>query len=143
MTKKYVLELTREQAETLTFALELFARIGMGQFDCLKQSILNFGDTLKKERRISLYQGINELERELCEGLTGDRAANLGISSSDVPMGNKRAYDTFLVLRHGLEMSKDSSYKSFEGIGIPSVGTDDPMLRKCVEDEDLPKLTII
>jgi hypothetical protein len=142
----YTLTLTQRQLETLMEALDVYSRLGIGQwrgaFECLplrqKESGFDWSD----------WQGfLDTVGRELSQftkhGVDGHRSS-LGIYGSETPETAQIAWDLYQVVRHRLSWewavkqgkvpSLDSPRDWREMIGV---NYDEPML---VSSQPLAKL---
>lgn len=98
----YKLTLNKEQAKVIAQALDLFARIGCGQFEELLRH-----PTMSK-RMIDMMDNPNYLERKesietgiyLAKLLIADLPPNASISIVAADEHNRIAYDIYQVIRH-------------------------------------------
>lgn len=96
--RRYVLELSERQAQVLSQAAELYARLGTGQFD-------------KLDRFFWKPQGAMAQARAHLDGLrlikNGSLNAYPGIRSAEVDDDYRVLYDLHQVLRHRLAWDRD------------------------------------
>ena len=102
----YTLDMNEEQAEILCKALDLFSRVGCGQFEeilrhpTIEKSLLQKEDT-QFTRRVS--SGMLDSAKQM---LTGHApGVSTGITVADEP--NRVAYDIFQVIRHQMAIDDD------------------------------------
>jgi hypothetical protein len=101
MSKEYNLHLTGEQADTIVKALNLFMRVGMGEFTeilehpTIRTARLSTPGSLPEPHnwRESLFR----IQREVFPKL---RSGNYGITSPEIGDENRIAYDLFQVIQH-------------------------------------------
>ncbi|MBI4422295.1 MAG: hypothetical protein HY554_01125 [Elusimicrobia bacterium] len=93
--RRYVLELSERQAQALSQAAELYARLGTGQFDKLDRFFWK-----------SVLQARPHLDA-LCMLKNGSLNAGPGIRSSEVDDDYRVLYDLHQVLRHRLSWDRD------------------------------------
>ena len=101
---KYVLELSDDQARTVVKALDLFGRIGMGQFE---EVVFPWRHRPSFSGDHEIIEGaVNKLKKECC-GLTP--GASFGICSEKVSLEYKRAYEIQQVLRLAIATAPEST----------------------------------
>ena len=93
--RKYNLTVTEEQAGVLADALDLFARIGIGQFE----EILQVYDPAAK-LPLEVREGIRALLDATKEVAGHPRSGSYGIHNSKVPDRFRVAYDMKQVVQH-------------------------------------------
>ena len=96
MAEKYVLTLTREQAVVARDALELYARLKLGQFENITEKIMNFnpGDFSSSERR----EIANGLLKTVAKLILGED--EYGQPSGKKDLAHYRAWSIYTTLRH-------------------------------------------
>ena len=130
MSKTYTIELTEQQAQTLSTACEVLARLGIGQFryalECMPLAQL-WGD--------GWHDDMNEigqiLSRHTINNVDGWRSS-LGIAHEKVSETAKEAWDMHQVIRHRLSWDRatvdgitDGTKRNWSG-GMMGVNFDDP-----------------
>jgi len=126
MNKKYKLTVTEKQANVIRKALEIYSRIGLGQFVEIlyhPQWWLNVNDTEK------VHKDIDNLIKSVC----GFENSNMsyGIYSEEVDDTCRVAYDIEQVIRHRISWDNNPE-------GGFTVNFGKPM--KTSKKEELPKI---
>jgi hypothetical protein len=98
---QYVLEMDAEQANILTAALELYARISVGQWNELADLTLDLRDDEYCEKRDDLIDGLKKLRRIAFPDL-GDNAS-YSVTSNPYTC---RAWELYTVLRHRIAWTR-------------------------------------
>lgn len=100
---KIHLELNQKQAETMKQALELFARIGMGQLHDLK-----FHPAFQKRNydRQEVDEWLDKVKETVFDDLYG-RGHSYGIRHENTHEASKEAYDMYQVIRHALAWNRN------------------------------------
>lgn len=94
--KKYQMELTEEQADIVVRALDLYTRIGIGQFDKMLEVFTGLGSGPRNPASESYINTVKEWE-------TGQPPnGSFGIHSSVVRNEFRQAFDICQVVRHRL-----------------------------------------
>lgn len=112
--------LSENQVATITAALELHMRIGLGQLEYLIEFAKIGGVTLMdgtapSSATFNVAEGQVEQVKAL---LTGYRhGASKGISHPHTPLASKRAYELYKVLRFELDRAADKLSPSDERLG--------------------------
>lgn len=97
-TLKYKLELTAEQCQTLSTALELYGRIGLGQLEVVGEHMHH----LHKNKTVKTYE-IRDLLADVKQRYAGfSLGASYGAGSREVPESFNQALDMYQVVRHRL-----------------------------------------
>ncbi len=99
---KYSIEITLEQAQTISRACELFGRLHMGQFKVLADEFIGC-DTLSNVDLNKLRDGLEQLEQLI----TGSPNSYHGIASHKIPEKAKIAVDLYQVVRHRITWDKE------------------------------------
>jgi len=102
----YKLTINKEQAEMLCKALDLFSRVGCGQFEeILRHPTIEKEVMLGKVRHAGVKVARQELDRAK-QLLTGHApGVSTGITTADEP--NQVAYDMFQVIRNRIAIDDD------------------------------------
>lgn len=94
--KKYKLELTTEQCNTLCAALELYGRVGLGQLEVVGEHMHH----LHKNKDLKVYE-IRDLLANVKKQYTNfNLGASYGVGCKDVPESFTQALDIYQVVRH-------------------------------------------
>jgi hypothetical protein len=110
-TRRYTLEITENQAQTLVNALDLYSRIGLGQF-LEVASIYAPAHHLSPEEREEL-----ELRLTQAKAAVGHpRNGSFGIYCRQVPDGFRLAWDLMKVIRHQLAIDRDPTGTPWRGV---------------------------
>lgn len=113
----YSLTMTKEQAETLSKATEILARLGIGQFrDALE--CLPLSEFLPNGWQEDISRIGNMLSRHMICGVDGS-GSSLGIHHKDVNAMSKIAWDLHQVLRHRLAWDKAVKNGVVESVDSP------------------------
>ena len=96
---KYTLTISPEHAQLLVRALDLFSRIGMGQFE----KISSVYRTLTIDQKTNLYNKLLEIKEIV--GLPYND--HHGIHSPDIKDDFRQAFDMLQVIRHRLAWDKN------------------------------------
>lgn len=135
---KYKLELTEKQAALVQDALELYSRIGCGQFGEITHMFPRLAENARTNGFGYKYDAGVKVRQHLSFLLPKDFSQNTyyGIHAPEVDKDTQRAFDIMRVIRHRIAWTRNP-----EG-GIASVAFDDP--RDCmVSDEDpLPTMEV-
>lgn len=97
----YTLKVTAEQAQAISQACELAARVGMSQLDMVADALPNVDAKLLEVRE--LIERTEQVVKPLI-GLQG--GGYYGIRNKQVPMSAKRAWDVHAVIRHRLSWDR-------------------------------------
>jgi hypothetical protein len=96
--RKYKVELTAEQCDTLCAALELYGRIGLGQLEVVGEHMHH----LHKSKELKVYE-VRDLLAEVKRRYTGFMlGASYGVGNKEVPESFTQALDMYQVVRHRL-----------------------------------------
>lgn len=98
--RKYNLTLTEEQAGILTDALDLFVRIGIGQFEEVAQ-------VYDPARKLEAWEGVHTLLLAAKEHAGLPRNGGPGIHNSKVPDRFRAAFDLKQVVRNRVAWDKN------------------------------------
>lgn len=93
---KYSLNITKQQAEIIIKALDLYSRIGMGQ---IIEVLDHHTNRIKPEQAIIIYNKLNEI-KPMLTGLPTN--SYYSISSDQISNNYRIAYDLQQVIRHRL-----------------------------------------
>ena len=110
---KYTITVTENQVRVINQALDLLARVGIGQ-------ISDFVSTLPLKRNVSEYDLIEDIRNILRGNMKHDIDgwhSHLGITHQDAPMFAKQAWDMQQTFRHRLSWDravKDGIVKSLD-----------------------------
>lgn len=132
---KVILEVTEDQAGAISKALDLYVRIGIGQFDEIAQ-LVSFGfvptrNSDGESRRIASpeqCQQVQDLMDAAKQVLGFSRGANNGIGNQDNDISVSRAYEVGKVLDRTLAEHRNPN-PSFRGVNYDGLGpryTNDP-----------------
>lgn len=129
---KVTLELTEAQARTVLHALDAYSRIGCGQFQIVREVVV---DNWPKHHD---YEGVSDLslghaKRVLFPEL-GHQNASFSIPNREVPVTFRRAWDIYKHLEQALAVARDPN-PSFRGVQY-----DGAILN--VSDEALPVVKV-
>jgi len=117
---KYILEVNEKQAQVVSEAMELYARLGIGQYGELN----HMSPPQKPAHAESFFLAVKDLERYVFDETT----ARPSISGAAEPY--RIAYDVYQVVRHRLAWDKEPA-------GGVQVWYDKPFR---VSEEKLPKI---
>lgn len=129
---KYTLTITPDDAKVLAQALDLFVRVGLGQFDqVLRVYVDPAGDIPpgRKEAEKKLYDA-----KRIITGLPGD--AHRGITSSQVQVKFKEAFNILQVLNHSRAVSEGDNLSIWNHDPIPvGINLELPTVKPTVDDQ--------
>lgn len=118
--RRYVLELSKRQAQVLSQAAELFARLGIGQFDKLDRF---FWDSAQQAR--DHLDALRLLKN-------GSLYASPSIRSPEINDDYRVLYDLHQVIRHRLAWDRDPNPGAFHGVAHDKpmqTSKDEPLAR--------------
>lgn len=107
--RRYVLELSQGQAELVSRAVELYARLGMGQFEMLDRFF-------SWEPKGSCLERARPLLQELVAIKNGRPHCYPGIHSKEISDDYRVLYDLHQVIRHRLAWDRDSHPEGWKGV---------------------------
>lgn len=115
------LDLSVEQAQTLSQALDLYTRVGLGQLeqidDLVRMGVIPCGPQHEGE---ILFEPI-ATQAKVLKGLLGFSAhGSWSIGADSVPIGSKRAYEVKKALDRELAMARDPE-PEFKGVNYDGV----------------------
>lgn len=126
------LDLTIEQAHAVSRALDLFARMGIGQMreiaGLVRDGSIPFSPARLGADRLGAMNAIDDLCADISNQLGFMRNANHGIGGEQVPASARRAYEVGMVLEKALAEHRDPN-PSFRGVnynGLTVRYTSDP-----------------
>lgn len=125
-TSRYVLEISARQAEMISQAVELTARLGMGQFEELDRF---FWPEIKGDQR----DEVREHCQALCRIKNGAPHQYPGIHSDAISDDYRVLFDLHRVVRHRLAWDRNPNPPNFAGVAF-----DTP--RPTSKIEDLAKI---
>ena len=102
--KKYLLELTEQQARAIDDACEFYARIGYGQYNEILWHFLDWKLPDASERRDKAEELLFQAREQIYPELGKQRGASYGIGRNEKW---DRAYDVHQVLRYAFEKDND------------------------------------
>lgn len=126
--RRYTLEITEHQAQTLVDALDLYSRIGLGQFLEVADVYVHAHDVSQEERE--------ELEIRLTQAKAAvghPRNGSFGIHSREVPDAFRVAWDLQKVIRHRLAVDRDPTGTPWRGVSYdePTQSALEPLAEIC------------
>lgn len=107
--RRYVLELSEGQAELVSRAVELYARLGLGQFQMLDR-FFSWGP------KDSSLEKARPLLQELAIIKNGAPHSHPGIYSKAISDDYQVLYDLYQVMRHRLAWDRDPHPKGWLGV---------------------------
>lgn len=125
-SRRYVLELSEGQARLVSRAVELYARLGMGQFDMLDSFF-------PVEAKIRGRERVRPLLQELVVIKNGAPHTYPGIHSNEIGDDYRVLYDLHKVIRHRLAWDRDPNASGWKGVDY-----DEP--RRASTTEDLARI---
>ena len=127
--RRYVLELSESQAEFVSRAVELYARLGLGQFPMLDRFFSWKGKQSEVERALPLLQ-------ELAVIKNGDPHSHPGIYSKAISDDYRVCFDLYQVVRHRLAWDREPNSQSWLNVDFS-----DPL--RASTSEELARITRI
>lgn len=94
---QYNLELNEEQMQTVQKALDLYARLAIGQWNMIGEAFLDIEDDCCAEKKKRLDAGMAKLRKIIFPDLPEDMGASYGVRA--VPKACD-AWEIYTVLRH-------------------------------------------
>lgn len=128
---------TIEQAYAVKAALDLYMRMGLGQFDELAHLVRC--DELKhrnKDMTDEVAEEFRSLTNELRTLMGHEHGASFGVGSKRVSITAHRCYEAYKVLAQALAVARDPSPTGFKGVdhdGLIVRYTQDPAPKASVE----------
>ena len=120
--RRYLLEISERQAQLVNLAVELFARLGMGQFDMLDSFF-------PWESKIPGRERIRPLLQELVAIKNGAQHTYPGVHSKEISDDYRVLYDLHKVIRHRLAWYRDPNPSGWKGVNY-----DEPSRASTTED---------
>jgi len=142
--KTVSLQMTTDQASANAKALDLYARVLMGQFNIVAELFRH--DSLMARDPNSPTGGrpvtLDEMERAdlLCDELKRvlglERGASFGVGSKAIVKDAHRSYEVLCVLQHALAFDRNPDGKSVHHDGLRLRYTDDPAPTATITDSE-------
>lgn len=130
-TVKVTLELTKEQAETVVRALDLYSRIGCGQFHEIEAVLLS--RWREAESNDEVRKSLDAAKNHMFPGIGGN--TYFSIVNRKVPLDFRRAFDLMKCIQRPLAIARDPNPR------YPTVDYDGALLN--VSDEPLPRVSVV
>lgn len=103
--RRYVLELSEAQAELVSRAVELYARLGLGQFHLVLDRFFSWkGKESESARARPLLQALATIRN-------GDPHSHPGIHSKEISDDYRVCFDLYQVVRHRLAWDREPNPK--------------------------------
>lgn len=108
---------TIEQAHAVKAALDLYMRMGLGQFDELAYLVRcrEINHARKELTQIEICE-FDDLTRKMRDFMGHDGGASFGVGSKRVSVTAHRCYEAYKVLAQALAVARDPSPTGFKGV---------------------------
>lgn len=121
---------TLEQAQAVKAALDLYVRMGLGQFNELAY-LARFGEIKHKSKDLTSCEldEFEDLTKNLSDFMGHEYGSSFGVGSPRVTATAHRCYEAYKVLAQALAVARDPSPTGFKGVdydGLTVRYTQDP-----------------